>query len=205
MLPQTKNGEGRIVHLNGYATQAILSQWSEDVRPTDRVFRLADDCTADNISKGLVATAKRTGIADFHFHDLRHQAATMLRLNGADIHTVAMVLGHKDLRMAMRYQHLSPEFLGAAMNRLDTVFSEPKKLAARSGEETQEDRTQEGEFVTTSSPDDLEAQKVNAQLIDLVGSAIGYHKRVQNSINTACPTYGAGKSCPQSCPRNAKP
>jgi DNA invertase Pin-like site-specific DNA recombinase len=27
---------------------------------------------------------------------------------GADIHTVAQLLGHKDLRMAARYQHLSP-------------------------------------------------------------------------------------------------
>ncbi len=27
MLPQTKNGDGRIVHLNGYSRQAILSQW----------------------------------------------------------------------------------------------------------------------------------------------------------------------------------
>jgi site-specific recombinase XerD len=26
----------------------------------------------------------------------------------ADIHTVAQLLGHKDLRMAARYQHLSP-------------------------------------------------------------------------------------------------
>lgn len=53
MLPPTKNGDGRIVHLNGYAGQAILSQWSEDARATGRVFRLADDCTPDNISKGF--------------------------------------------------------------------------------------------------------------------------------------------------------
>jgi hypothetical protein len=48
---------------------------------------------------------------------------------GADIHTVAQLLGHKDLRMAARYQHLSPGFLADAVGKLDTVFgdlSEPE-------------------------------------------------------------------------------
>ena len=45
-------------------------------------------------------------------------------MQGADIHTVAQLLGHKDLRMAARYQHLSPEFLSDAVNRLDIAFAE---------------------------------------------------------------------------------
>jgi hypothetical protein len=32
-------------------------------------------------------------------------------MNDANIHTVAQLLGHKDLRIAARYQHLSPTFL----------------------------------------------------------------------------------------------
>ncbi len=188
MLAQTKNGEGRIVHLNGYARQAVLSQWSENVRATDRVFRLADDCTADNISKGLVSAADRAGIADFHFHDLRHQAATMLRLQGADIHTVAQVLGHKDLRMAMRYQHLSPEYLGTAMNRLDTVFAEPKKLTARSegGEGQQPEEERRSEIVTAASPGKRGAEEEGMQLIDLIGSAIGDRTRTLRLERAAC-------------------
>ncbi len=43
---------------------------------------------------------------------------------GADIHTVAQLLGHKDLRMASRYQHLSPGFLAEAVGKLDGVFGE---------------------------------------------------------------------------------
>lgn len=53
---------------------------------------------------------------------LRHTAASWLRMKGADIHTVASLLGHKDLRMAARYQHLSPEFLAEAVGRLDEAF-----------------------------------------------------------------------------------
>jgi integrase len=62
------------------------------------------------------------GIQDFRFHDLRHTAASWMRMSGADVHTVALVLGHKDLRMAARYQHLSPAFLGDAVGKLDAVF-----------------------------------------------------------------------------------
>ena len=43
-------------------------------------------------------------------------------MQGADIHTVAQTLGHKDLRMAARYQHLSPAFMAEAVGRLDAVF-----------------------------------------------------------------------------------
>ena len=45
-------------------------------------------------------------------------------MSGADIHTVALQLGHKDLRMAARYQHLSPAFLGEAAGKLDGVFGD---------------------------------------------------------------------------------
>ena len=61
---------------------------------------------------------------DFRFHDLRHTAASWMRMSGADVHTVALQLGHKDLRMAARYQHLSPTFLGQAVGKLDEVFGE---------------------------------------------------------------------------------
>ena len=45
-------------------------------------------------------------------------------MSGADIHTVAQLLGHKDLRMAARYQHLSPAFLAEAVGKLDGVFGQ---------------------------------------------------------------------------------
>ena len=76
------------------------------------------------MSVALARACKRVGVADFRFHDLRHTAASWLRMQGADIHTVAQLLGHKDLRMAARYQHLSPGFLGEAVNRLGAIFGD---------------------------------------------------------------------------------
>ncbi len=51
-----------------------------------------------------------------------------MRMHGADIHTVAQILGHKDLRIAARYQHLSPAFLSEAVNLLDGAFAVPGNL-----------------------------------------------------------------------------
>jgi hypothetical protein len=43
-------------------------------------------------------------------------------MQGAVIHTVALLLGHKDLRMAARYQHLSPTFLTEAVAKLEPAY-----------------------------------------------------------------------------------
>jgi integrase len=122
MLPQTKNGEGRIVYLNQIAVASIESlPSSENWRTTDRLF---PDIGPDQISVAFGRVCKKVGIEDFSFHDLRHTAASWMRMKGADIHTVAQLLGHKDLRMAARYQHLSPQFLSEAVRTLDGVFGD---------------------------------------------------------------------------------
>jgi len=122
MLPQTKNGDGRIVYLNKSAQAVIQSlPISTETKPTERLFR---GVTPEQVSVTFKRVCTAMEISDFRFHDLRHTAASWLRMQGADIHTVAQLLGHKDLRMAARYQHLSPTFLADAVGRLDTVFGD---------------------------------------------------------------------------------
>ena len=155
LLRQTKNGDGRIIHLNTLAVNVLRGQQKTGTMSMDRVFPLADECSPDNISKGFATVCKRLAIEDFHFHDLRHTCASWLRMQGADIHTVAQLLGHKDLRMAARYQHLSPEFLSVAVKRLDAIFGDAPQLAARkeNPEKRQRPRRQSsGSGVPAASP-----------------------------------------------------
>src|SRR5262245_43561631 len=120
MLPQTKNGDGRIVYLNEMAAQVFSSVgWNEDTKPGDRIFA---DWTAMAVTHAFNRLCQKMKIADFRFHDLRHTAASGMRMAGADIHTVAQLIGHKNLRMAARYQHLSPDCLADAVGKLDAVF-----------------------------------------------------------------------------------
>ena len=44
-------------------------------------------------------------------HILRHSFASHFMMNGGDILTLQKTLGHSDLKMTMRYAHLSPEHL----------------------------------------------------------------------------------------------
>jgi integrase len=127
LLSQTKNGEGRIVYLNETAKAAIRSlPFSETTRSSDLLF---GQLTGEQVSMAFARTCRSLNISDFRFHDLRHTAASWLRMKGADIHTVAQLLGHKDLRMAARYQHLSPSFLADAVNTLDAAFQLPSVSA----------------------------------------------------------------------------
>lgn len=119
MLPQTKNGEGRVVYLNALALASLAERPMGS--PTEHVFGVS---TPERVSVAFARTCKKIGVADFRFHDLRHTAASWLRMQGADIHTVAQLLGHKDLRMAARYQHLSPVYLLDAVRRLDGLFGD---------------------------------------------------------------------------------
>jgi integrase len=120
LLPQTKNGEGRIVYLNRIACDALDSL--PGGRPADFVFSAQQGVTPEAVSMAFSRACRIVGIEDFRLHDLRHTAASWLRMQGADIHTVAQLLGHKDLRMAARYQHLSPAFLAEAVAKLDTAY-----------------------------------------------------------------------------------
>lgn len=63
-------------------------------------------------------------------------------MQGADIHVVAELLGHKTLSMARRYQHLSPAFLADAVGKLDGVFGDAMGLkSGENGEERYPDVT----------------------------------------------------------------
>jgi len=119
LLSQTKNGDSRVVYLNETAKTAIRSlACDRGTLSTDLLFR---GITGEQVSMAFRRACKGV-VSDFRFHDLRHTAASWLRMQGADIHTVAQLLGHKDLRMAARYQHLSPMFLADAVARLDSAY-----------------------------------------------------------------------------------
>lgn len=62
---------------------------------------------------------RQAGIADFRFHDLRHDFASQLVMKGANLRIVQMLLGHKDFRMTTRYAHLSQEHLQEVVRLLE--------------------------------------------------------------------------------------
>ncbi|MCB1770973.1 MAG: tyrosine-type recombinase/integrase, partial [Candidatus Competibacteraceae bacterium] len=64
-------------------------------------------------------------IEDFHWHDLRHSAASYLAMSGATLQEIAAILGHKTLAMVKRYAHLSEPHTASVVNRMNAkIFGE---------------------------------------------------------------------------------
>ncbi len=70
---------------------------------------------------------KQANIEDFHFHDLRHTFASYLVMAGVGIAEVQQLLGHKDIKMTMRYSNLSHKHLRNAISIFDNKEYESDK------------------------------------------------------------------------------
>ena len=116
-LPRTKNNERRIIPMNDivYITLREIGQQLDN----QYVFSNGDGQSYGDIKVGFKAALRRAGITDFRFHDLRHTFASRLVMAGVDIRTVQVLMGHKDIRVTMRYSHLSDAHLKEAVRLLE--------------------------------------------------------------------------------------
>ena len=112
-LGQTKNGDTRKVHLNDTAIEALRAL---PARLDGRFFPVKD---AHTVSRSFGRAVKRSGIEDFHLHDLRHTFASHQAMSGTVGRGLQELLGHRDGRMTERYTHLSDGYLKAAVNGLN--------------------------------------------------------------------------------------
>ena len=117
----SKNNESRVIPIN----QTLHKELSNLSRNTngEYVFPNREGLPFGDIKKSFSSALKKAKIEDFRFHDLRHTFGSHMVMQGVDLRTVQQVLGHKDIRMTMRYSHLSPEYVQEAMERLDNVWT----------------------------------------------------------------------------------
>ena len=122
---ETKNGETRSVPLTGGGFDALTQHAKVRRLNTPLVFPDRTGTRPLGIRGAFDNAVKRSGIADFHFHDLRHTFASYLAMNGASLLEIAEVLGHKTLAMVKRYAHLSEAHTRGVVERMNrAVFGE---------------------------------------------------------------------------------
>ena len=97
LIPVTKNGHPRTIPLTKRALY-ILENTELPFPYTANALRLAWD-----------RLKKKGNIKDLHMHDLRHEAISRFFEKGLSIPEVALISGHKDVRMLFRYTHLKAE------------------------------------------------------------------------------------------------
>ena len=142
-----KNGKLGSVPLNREARAALLSraQFRAKHCPASVwVFAHKGGGRLQSVKRGFSTACHRAGIEDFHIHDLRHTCAAWLVQAGVPMREVAELLRHSDIRTTMRYAHLAPENVRAAVARLE----EPK---SRFGHVGSNHATNSGMEVTLSS------------------------------------------------------
>jgi integrase len=117
-IVQTKNGERREIPMTE-TLRATVQQLPRRLA-SDRVFPGKTGRGVVDVRKRFHRALREAGIEGFVFHDLRHTFASHLVMAGVDLMTVKEFLGHKDLKMTLRYAHLAPDYKRAAIERLDT-------------------------------------------------------------------------------------
>ena len=78
----------------------------------------------NDIKKAFNRACEKSGISDYTFHDNRHTFASSLVMAGVDLATVKELLGHKDIKITLRYSHLAPAHMKKAVNILDSKLKE---------------------------------------------------------------------------------
>jgi integrase len=108
LIPETKNGHSRTIPLTSAALE-VLKDRSDD---NGTVFPI----TANAVRLAWEKVKLRAGIEDLHFHDLRHEAISSFFEKGLSTPEVALISGHKDMRMLFRYSHATRQNI---LRRLD--------------------------------------------------------------------------------------
>jgi integrase len=118
LLDKTKNGKRREIPINTTLRVTLKNV----VRRLDIPYIFYDPATGKpykDVKRSFKTACRRAKIKDFRFHDLRHTFASHLIMAGVDLTTAKELLGHKDIKMTLRYAHLAPSHMIKAVDLLD--------------------------------------------------------------------------------------
>lgn len=129
-LEKTKTNEARQIPIN-----ADLASCFEDIRKRNNMtsgYIFPDDNGGylGDIKTAFKSALKRAGIIDFRPHDLRHTFASHYIMRGGSLNALKEILGHSDIKMTMRYAHLSKKYVKEEIQIINGLTSGQKERTA---------------------------------------------------------------------------
>jgi site-specific recombinase XerD len=135
LIRRGKNGESRYARLNSIALKAI-DELRKRGDGTGAVIRNLEGEPLSGPRYWFEKAIKKAGIANFHWHDLRHTFASRLTMAGVGLRATQDALGHKSVAMTVRYSHLAPDFL---LNVVEKLVPQPSQTQSEKPTDTTTD------------------------------------------------------------------
>src|ERR1022692_3323709 len=129
-IREGKGGKDRDVMLSPKLLEELRTYWrglrrkpKEWLFPGNRWHTSSHPVTTKVLWTACQIAAERAGLEHRHIHPhtLRHCFATHLLEAGADLRTIQILLGHRDLEVTTIYLHLSQRHLSATASPLDAL------------------------------------------------------------------------------------
>ncbi len=118
-LHDSKNGRPRKVPLTTRALNVCLDLMSKCASDEEPLLKLTANALKIAFYRRVIPAS---GLVDFHFHDLRHEAISRLAESGRfQLIELQAISGHRDTRMLLRYAHLC---CGNLAEKMDDVALE---------------------------------------------------------------------------------
>ncbi|MEJ8569170.1 site-specific integrase [Elongatibacter sediminis] len=117
LAAHAKSGKTRHIPLNSGAVD-VLTRWGEQTGKDGLVFPSATGGQITTIKTAWGKLMKNAQLEDFRLHDLRHDFASQLVMNGIDLYRVKELLGHGTIEVTQRYAHLAPHTLAEAVEAI---------------------------------------------------------------------------------------
>lgn len=125
-LTETKGGKARQIPVNDRLAQIFRELRRENQLRSPYVFCDSQGRRFYEVKRSFASACRRAGLEDFRFHDLRHTFASHLVMRGVSLKAVQELLGHADIKMTMRYAHLSQAHLKEAVAVLNSLGNDTK-------------------------------------------------------------------------------
>jgi len=113
---KTRKARGVPLSDRALAALRVLQTLRLDAKPSRRVFRIWN--SPDSVSARFCKIRDSSGLVDFRFHDLRHEAISRMVLHRRklSVYEIMKVVGHSTVEMLNRYANLRGEELVERFN-----------------------------------------------------------------------------------------